>query len=67
MKIKRAAVKVIDPDTGTICWLLGFLDADHLVPLFSQSPIYFPFRVALDSSVQLRHLYPIVKVVLDCV
>jgi len=63
MKIKRAAVKIINSDTGAICWLSGFLDVDHKVPLFSHSPIYFPVRFALDYSVHLRHLYPLVKVV----
>lgn len=62
MKIKRCAVQVITSD-GRICWLAGFLDADHIVPLFSVEPRYFPVRLALDFSVHLRWFYSIVKVV----
>lgn len=62
MKIKRCAVKVITID-GRICWLAGFLDVDHNVPLFSAEPRYFPVHLALDFSIQLRRFYSIVQVV----
>lgn len=62
MKIKRCAVNVITSDCR-ICWLAGFLDVDHKVPLFSVEPRYFSVRFALDFSIQLRRFYPIVQVV----
>ena len=66
MLISHAAVQLINPDTGALVWLSGFLDTDHVLPLFSSVPCAFPIRLALKFSVQLGYNYSPVKVVFVC-
>ena len=64
MAVYRYAVRITNSVTGRSCWLDGYLCGDHALPLFVRSaPPGTSFRKAHEAAVQLRRLYPIVRVV----
>lgn len=63
MAVNRYAVKIIS-EYGNVCWLGGqFCGKPDLPLLVLDPPPGTSFRKAHDAAVQLRRLYPIVKVV----
>lgn len=64
MAVDRYAVRITNPVTGRSCWLGGSFCGNPVLPLFVLTPPPgTSFRKAHAAAVELRRLYPIVKVV----
>ena len=61
MSVKRYGVRVINPDTGVVCWVSEL--PDYPIFRFSTVPRPFCFRIAWFIQQAARRFYPSAKVV----